>query len=196
MRAHDANAQVSYFQGRLQSLKHILDDIPPILQLFPPADEVAIAQDPNNENTSEIATQFASMRVNIHITHLWLQSLVMDQIEAAQARQTFSHHRESSFIDQREFWLEREELCRQLFFVLYNSSRVSLEANGLHLANKVRDIAASLLACPFPSDDPISKQAAEYVQQASDMLSRLDSSEGVNTLHLQTWVDTDRMQQG
>jgi hypothetical protein len=68
-----------------------------------------------------------------------------------------------------------------------------LEANGLHAANKVRDIASSLLACPFHPEDPIAKRVAEYVQRSTDILSRLDSSEVMNAMHLQTWIDTDRI---
>jgi hypothetical protein len=142
--------------------------------------------------------QFSSIRANLHVTHLWLQSLILDQVEAAQS------HRQRQCpapdvdqrpedLDQRALWIEREKICRQLFFILFNFPPMSLDANGLHLVNKVRDITASLLACPFHPDDPLSKQAAEYIQHSTEILSRLDRSEGMNTMHLQTWVDTDRL---
>ncbi|KAJ5987884.1 hypothetical protein N7481_003094 [Penicillium waksmanii] len=113
----------------------------------------------------------------------------MDLLEAAQP------HCQASF-DVRALWADREALSRQLLLIIFNSPPIALEANGLHLANKVRDIAASLLSCPLHPDDPISKQVADYVRQSTDILSRLDSSEGINTMHLPTWVDTDRIPGG
>ncbi|KGO43055.1 Transcription factor, fungi [Penicillium expansum] len=198
IRAKDPGAQVSYFQERLNCLQNLLIDIPSFLQPWESNPE-NFNEGVVDENTKAIRLQLSSIRANLHVTHLWLQSLILDQLEAAQSHQqaqpsaTSTGHQPAA-LDQRLLWVEREKLCRQLFFILFNFPRLSLEANGLHIANKVRDIMTSLLACPFHPDDPISKQAAEYVQLSTDILSRLDSSEGMNTMHLQTWVDTDRIQ--
>ncbi|KAF7521866.1 hypothetical protein PCG10_007810 [Penicillium crustosum] len=195
MRAKDPRAQVLYFQERLDCLQNLLIDIPSFLQPWESSPE-SFDENVIGENTKAIQLQFSSLRANLHVTHLWLQSLVLDQLEAAQSHQQAhpsATNTEPTGLDQRSLWLEREKICRQLFFILFNFPRLSLEANGLHLANKVRDIMTSLLACPFHPDDPISKQAAEYVQLSTEILSRLDSSESMNTMHLQTWVDTDRI---
>ncbi|CAI7642957.1 unnamed protein product [Penicillium palitans] len=196
MRAKDPRAQVLYFQERLDCLQNLLIDIPSFLQPWESTPE-NFNEEFVDKNTKAIQLQLSSLRANLHVTHLWLQSLILDQLEAAQSHQQAqpsATNTEPAGLDQRSLWLEREKLCRQLFFILFNFPRLSLEANGLHLANKVRDIMTSLLACPFLPDDPISKQATEYVQLSTDILSRLDSSESMNTMHLQTWVDTDRIQ--
>lgn len=198
MRAKDPRAQVSYFQERLNCLQNLLIDIPSFLQPWESTPE-NFNEGIIGENTKAIRLQLSSLRANLHVTHLWLQSLILDQLEAAQSHQqaqplATNIDQQPAALNQRLLWLERQKLCRQLFFILFNFPRLSLEANGLHLANKVRDIMTSLLACPFHPDDPISKQAAEYVQLSTDILSRLDSSESMNTMHLQTWVDTDRIQ--
>jgi hypothetical protein len=197
VRSKDQRAQVSYFQERLNCLQNLLTDIPPFLLPWESTGE-NFNTNATDEKAKIIGSQMASLRANLHVTHLWLQSLILDQLEAAQSHQrsqpsVTSLDQPSTALDQRLLWIEREKLCRQMFFILFNFPRISLEANGLHLANKVRDIAASLLACPFHPDDPISKQAAEYIQLSTDVLSRLDSSESMNTMHLQTWVDTDRI---
>jgi hypothetical protein len=57
---------------------------------------------------------------------------------------------------------------------------------------KVRDVAVSLLTCPFESYEEASKRASEYLRDFTNKLSRLDASETMNTLSLQSWVDTDR----
>ncbi|KAJ5737711.1 uncharacterized protein N7483_002836 [Penicillium malachiteum] len=188
--AHNPLIRISYFKERLESLKHLLDEIPDVLR--PWELENSLDKDLEVQNPNLLHTQFAAMRVNLHVTHLWLQSLIMDQLEAAQ-----THHQGQGWsaeaFDQREMWKDREEICRRLFFIVYNVPQISLEANGLHLATKVRDISTSLLACPFSSDDPISKRVREYVGQSTEILSRLDQSESLNTMYLQTWVDTDRI---
>lgn len=184
VRVKDFDAQMAYYQTRLHELKHLLDDAPAIFQPWAHTNGAPAAGELNDSGT-----QFSSMRVNIHVTHLWLQSLIMDLLEAAQP------HCQVSF-DVRALWADREALSRQLLLIIFNSPPTALEANGLHLANKVRDIAASLLSCPLHPDDPISKQVADYVQQSTNILSRLDSSEGINTMHLPTWVDTDRIPGG
>lgn len=191
IRAHNPQLQVAYFQERLENLRHLLDDIPESLQSWTPEQQ----RNSTSIQSPPDSGAFASMRVNIHVTHLWLQSLIMDQLEAAQAHQQEQGWPSETF-DQRNLWQEREEICRRLLFIVYNFPAMSLETNGLHLANKVRDISASLLACPFPVDDPISERVREYVRQSTEILSRLDRSESLNTMHLQTWVDTDRIKEG
>ncbi|KAJ6007444.1 beta-glucosidase [Penicillium herquei] len=188
--AHKPLIRISYFKERLECLKHLLDEIPDVLR---PWDlDNSHNKDFAVQNLNLLHTQFAAMRVNLHVTHLWLQSLIMDQLEAAQTHQQDQGWSAEAF-DHREMWKDREEICHRLFFILYNVPQICLEANGLHLANKVRDISASLLACPFGPDDPISKRVREYVGQSTEILSRLDQSESLNTMHLQTWVDTDRI---
>ncbi|OKO98835.1 hypothetical protein PENSUB_8752 [Penicillium subrubescens] len=198
VRTHDLNLQVHFFQDRLDCLRHLLIDIPSCLQLSAPVPNVLGVDGLSIEDIETLQSQFASMRANLHITHIWLQSLILDQLEVAQSRQqrqipALGPPDHTGIFDQRALWLYREELCRQLFFILYNFPQSSLEANGLHAANKVRDIASSLLACPFHPEDPIAKRVAGYVQRSTDILSRLDSSEVMNAMHLQTWIDTDRI---
>ncbi|CAI7600639.1 unnamed protein product [Penicillium glandicola] len=197
IRAKDPNAKILYFQERLGSLKYLFDDIPSSLQPWVSTND-NFNHDPLGIEANKTQSQFASLRANLHVTHLWLQSLILDQLDATQSHlrgQSISNpDLPFSITNQRDLWMERERICRKLFFILFNFPRLSLEANGLHLANKVRDIAGGLLECPFHPDDPISKRVAEYIQISTDILSRLDSSEGMNTMHLQTWVDTDRIQ--
>ncbi|KAE8374001.1 beta-glucosidase [Aspergillus bertholletiae] len=196
VRARDSHIQISYLQNRLQNLKYLLHDIPAVLRPWGPPNEDNLNDD---SSAAILRSNFETMRANLHVTHLWLQSLLIDQLEAAQSGQrgaqlALRSGHSSYKTDSKSLWLEREELCRQLFFVLHTLPQASLEANGLHLAYKVRDIAASILTCPFHPQEPEAKRAAEYVQDATSWLSRLDRSESINALHLQSWVDTDRVQ--
>lgn len=194
VRAKDSSIEIIHFNERLNCLRDLATRIPSGFQLWEPAHEQA-NEDALDDGEKIAKSQFASIRANLHVTLIWLQSLILDQLEAAQSHcQHGSPATESpTIMDQRLIWVEREKLCRQLFFILFNFPRLGIETNGLHLANKVRDVVASLIGCPFHPDDPLSKQASEYIQLSTDVLSRLDSSEGINTMHLQTWVDTDRV---
>ncbi|KAI3009314.1 transcriptional regulator family: Fungal Specific TF [Aspergillus niger] len=198
VRARDAAVQVAYIQDRLHSLRFLLEDIPPLLRPWQPPDSQAIAHEGGSTGVTEMTqSHFASMRANLHVTHLWLQSLLVDQLEAAQAHKSepslVSTNHVQPMVDAKALWLQREGLCRQLFCILYSLPQINLEANGLHLAYKVRDIAAGLLVCPFHPAGPEAERATEYLRQSTDILSRLDSSEGMVTMHLQTWIDTDRI---
>lgn len=191
-RSRDPVVEITYIKDQLHTLKFLLDDIPPLLRPWMPLD----GDVPTAADADQIRSDFATMRANLHVTHLWVQSLLLDRLEATQSRHhsmqpTIDH--DVVVIDAQTLWREREELCRQLFFVLHSLPQVNLEANGLHLAYKVRDIAASLLACPFHPDAPESQRATEYLQHSSNILARLDRSENMNTIHLQSWVDTDRV---
>lgn len=190
-RTRDVNLQIPHLKHRLHSLEFSLEHIPMIFRPW-----AHTADDEVSEHRT--SSRNASMRVNIHATHLWLQSLLLDQLEAAQLQQApielASPADYELLISQRRWvWLKREDIARQLFFLLNSSSPLSMEVNGLHLAYKVRDIAASFLACPFGEDEPEARRAAEYIQQFTSILSRLDRSESVNSIHLQTWADTDRI---
>lgn len=156
-------------RDRLNRLKYMLDCIPQELRQW---------------GTGE--GKFACMRANLHVTHLWLQSILLDQVENVE-------------------WAEREDIARQLLHVLHGIPQESLEPNGLHLVSfpnvaslltpktyKVRDVAVSLLACPFEPHEEPARRASEYLREFTNILSRLDGSEVLNTLSLQSWVDTDR----
>ena len=196
VRARDPTVQVTYLQDRLHSLKLLLEDIPPPLRAWQPPEAEITSNGNLGGSTADVQSHFASMRANLHVTHLWLQSLLIDQLETAQAHKkgapvAMPHTQPTA--EAKALWLQREDICRQLFYVLYSLPQINLEANGLHLACKVRDVAASLLVCPFNPADPEAELAAGYLRQSTDILSRLDSSECMATMHLQTWVDTDRI---
>jgi len=53
-------------------------------------------------------------------------------------------------------------------------------------------VAVTLLACPFDSQHEVARRAFGYLREFTDILSRLDGSETINTLSLQSWVDTGR----
>jgi len=53
-------------------------------------------------------------------------------------------------------------------------------------------VAVTLLACPFDANEEIAIRAHKYLLEYTNKLSRLDKSETMNTMSLQSWVDTDR----
>lgn len=188
--------QLAHLRGRLHDLKYKLDGIPPHLRQWTTnLDSLPGFEAVESEELRLLSGQFASMRANIHVTHLWLQSIISDQIDILLLNE--GHHgtpvvASPSLTDSRVLWSEREDLCRQLLHVLHGISETYIEPNGHHLTFKVRDVAVTLLACPFEPHEEVSRRAQEYLKEFTNKLSRLDGSETMNTLSLQSWVDTDR----
>lgn len=163
--------QVAHLERRLRDLKYALDDTPiPFRQYALPSIEPAA----HTLSSSQLAT----IRANIHVTHLWLQSMLLDQLDLLTSPE--------------QHWHKREDISTQLLHVLHNTSQADIEPNGLHLVYKVRDVAVGLLACPYETPDPSAKRAQEYVKAFTDIMARLDASETVNTANLQSWIDTGR----
>ncbi|KAG8158636.1 hypothetical protein KVR01_011758 [Diaporthe batatas] len=142
--------------------------------------------------------QLEIMRANIHVTHLWLQSLLLEQIDVViqekviggAAAGAAGAEEVSSAL--KANWAEREDICRQMLHLLHSIPYVYLEPNGLYLAYKVRDVAVTLLNCPFEANTRPAIRAVEYTRDFTQILSRLDRSEIVNTNSLRSWVDVDR----
>jgi hypothetical protein len=170
-RSRSPAAQEAHLRGRLQELKYALDDAPAQLRQW-----ALSHQEPDTEWTS--SSQLATLRANIHVTHLWLQSILLDHLD--------------SLSSPGENWPDREVLSSQLLHVLHNIPQRDIEPNGLHLVYKVRDVAVGLLTCPFSLPDPSAKRAQGYVREFTDIMACLDASERVNTANLQSWVDTGR----
>ena len=126
------------------------------------------------------------------MTQIWLQSILLDQLEALLQGDTCTFDAPAYLATTESRWSERENLCSQLIHVLHAIPQRDLEPNGLHFVFKVRDVAVGLLNCPYEPHELASLRAAEFVREFTQILSRLDSSELIATTNLKTWVDTDR----
>lgn len=183
----------AHLRDRLHELKYLLDDIPAELSLWNSSQTHTTASDEINHMANVVSSQYAAMRANLHVTHLWLQSILLDQLDALLERNESATSPQSpSGGARRDTWSERDEISRQLLYVLFAIPLPDLEPNGLHLAHKVRDVAVGLLSCPFDTNAPAARRAAQYIKSFTDILSRLDTSERIQTANLQSWIDTDR----
>ncbi|KAH7025703.1 uncharacterized protein B0I36DRAFT_293333 [Microdochium trichocladiopsis] len=176
-------------------LKHMLDTVVPT---YAPPYHHHHHHHHDNDSMATSTIQRESIRANIHVTHLWLQSALLDQIDALQQQQQQPVIATTGHVS----WDEREDICRQLLHTVHSISFSGLEANGLSLVYKIRDVASTLLAYPFDNashdddDDRRDRRAAEHLRDLSSLLSRLDVSETPSSLSLQSWVDTSRCRPG
>lgn len=193
LRTGTKSDQETHLRDRLHELKYMLDDVPAELGLWSSSGAQATSKLGTNSMTDVLNSQYAAMRANLHVTHLWLQSILLDQLDALLEGDEMATSPESASGGARgSTWLERDEISRQLLYVLYSIPLQDLEPNGLHLAHKVRDVAVGLLSCPFDTSAPASRRAAQYIKSFTDILSKLDTSERIQTANLQSWIDTDR----
>ena len=196
-RLRDPALHVAHVQARLSDLKYMLDDITPEFRQWAPVVPLHTRNATNSDHERQIrlqSQQLAIVRANLHVTHLWLQSILLDQLDAVeQSHATVSPATSSvNRMDAKQIWNQREDLCRQLLHLLHSIPLDSLEPNGLHLTYKVRDVAVALLNCPFEPQEEPARRATVYLRDFSAVLSKLDGSEMMTTLSLQSWVDTDR----
>jgi hypothetical protein len=211
-RTRSSVAQYQHLKSRLHELHYILDSLPPQLRQWQSTNDDPSLYGTDPEQSRLLKAQFATTRANVHVTHLWLQSIISDQVDAILVNPTTRERLGSSVPDHRTRWVEREHICRQLLHVLWSIPDVYLEPNGHHLVSrkvlrqtqtvtdanaliqtyKVRDVAVGLFTCPFEPHSEAGKRAAEYLSEFANKLSSLDGSEIPNTLSLQSWVDTDR----
>lgn len=187
----DRHQQISQLQRRIEDLKYALDSIPPELRQWAARPPPKLPESASHV-PGDLISQFGSVRANLHVTHLWLRSILLDQLEAYAQDISSSSSTPAYLATVESRWSERENISSQLIHVLHAIPERDIEPNGLYLAYKVRDVAVGLLSCPFEPHEPASLRAAEFVREFTQIMSRLDTSEAVATTNLQTWVDTDR----
>jgi hypothetical protein len=166
-RRQDLSAYLNFLHARLRELNYLLDSAPWYLRQWVTKSESD--QDPRPD--ASLNVQMAVIRTDIHVTHVWLQSMLMDHIESyhpVNVRMTpllpppqalsMSPPTPDTPVTPQQIakidWAQREDLCRQLLQVLYMAPDLSLEALGTVLVHKVRDVAVLLLACPYDDTGP------------------------------------------
>lgn len=119
----------SLVQARLEKTRYVLNYLPVELRPWPNL-SVTSPEKPSEDTVSY--SQFESMKANIHVTHLWAQSLMLERLTAchptASSGSTTEDDARSQWI-----WAMREDICRQLLHLLNNISQANLEPNGYFL---------------------------------------------------------------
>jgi hypothetical protein len=126
-------AQFHHLKARLLDLHYVLDNLPPQLRQWQNASDDVSLYGAAPEQHRILKAQFATTRANVHVTHLWLQSIISDQVDAILVDTATRDNLGPSVPDHRTRWVEREHLCRQLLHVLYSIPDVYIEPNGNHL---------------------------------------------------------------
>lgn len=163
----------------LDKIRYVIDDLPPE---FGPWHS-------NAQGGPEIRDEitfgnYESMRANIHATHLWAQSILTERLIDC------NHRVPQDEEDSRLVWSLREDLCRQLLQVLYNIRQSNLEPNGCILTMKIREVASTLLECPFEEQSHVARRARSYISKFVDLLARLDSNPEP-AMELSLWNNLD-----
>lgn len=165
-------------------VRYVLDDISPQMTLWSAAAEA----DSSTQNSDDTRLdQLESMRANLQVTRLWVRSLIFERLLAIY--HTFSTPIGNEVqVHERSHWAEREDICEQLLAVLYNIKQKNLEPNGITLTYKIRQVAATLLDCPFEEHTSISRRARLYIERFMELLTLLDKYSFQDT-QLVVWSD-------
>lgn len=186
----------SHLRSRLYELKYRLDGAPWYLRQWAPR-ELGPSVTPDKE------FQIGLIRADIHTTHLWLQTSILEHLDyltptLSSPRSSFSGSpQEVLQLTTSSHWEQRDEICRQMLQVLCSTPHLCLDILGIYLIYKIRDVASPLFSYlesngenSFPTG--FYGRAKQYLQEFSDKLQQLDRSGKPNFESLQTWVDTDK----
>lgn len=125
-------------QARLRNVKEVVSDLPAEFGKWPSSKCSASSE-------AVLFSQYESMRANIHATHLWAQSVLLERFVTS----TSWGHNTRSTADVESIWEMREDISRQLLHILTNVSQQNLEPNGyfivgIYLRNFLNDWLNSL----------------------------------------------------
>ncbi|KAH7360702.1 hypothetical protein BKA65DRAFT_547415 [Rhexocercosporidium sp. MPI-PUGE-AT-0058] len=211
IRAEDVQLQIRHLQQRLDVLKYMLDDIPAPLQPWVASEQQDNSPPPGDaddlQGRRELYGHFAILRANLHVTHLWFQTLLSSQLDVLLESQVsleagtlipmctppLTSALPVPVRDVKLVWAEREALCRQLLHLLHGIPHTYLEPNGITIVSKIREISATLLSVPQGLDAGAERRAATYLRAFADILSKLDRAGYSGIISLQSWVDGDRI---
>ena len=115
----------------LQKQKSVMEDLPNEFTQWHKPSTADMARIPGVHGTVE-ASHYESMKANIHVTHLWIQSTLFERLVAVSKMEGQSVNEE---VDMSGVWTLRESICRQLLSILYNISQTNLEPNGTSLVS-------------------------------------------------------------
>lgn len=132
-RSRSPIVQYHFLKARLHDLHYMLDDLPPQLRQWQNTSDDLSSFVTNPEQYRILKAQFATTRANVHVSQLWLQSIISDQVDAILQNSAIREKLGPTVPDHRTRWVEREHICRQLLQVLYSIPDIYIEPNGNHL---------------------------------------------------------------
>lgn len=125
----------------------------------------AAADDGGAPYSKVVQGQHEIMRANIHVTHLWLQSLLLEQVDVIVQESVIggggagaAAGAEEVSASLRVNWAEREDICRQMLHLLHSIPYIYLEPNGLYLVN----LFITIFSPTIPSEPRESQRFAEW----------------------------------
>lgn len=117
---------------RVQRIKYFLDDAPELIRTWDTSADTASGTAAVPMQGNFVDTQFRCMRTNLHVNHLWLQTMLSERIESLE-NDTVSSNSIGFEASSETRWNEKEDICRQLLHMVQNTDDTYLESNGNYL---------------------------------------------------------------
>lgn len=148
-RRQTPEGRLSRLREHLQEIRYMLDDVPEPLRQWAstesydsgdsPAPDLSGLRDRSSislsgqdeANAKALLGQIGIMRADLHGTHLWLQSMLLDQIDVLIQKTAANEDAITAAL--KANWAEREDVCRQMLHLLHSMPYAHLEPNGLYL---------------------------------------------------------------
>lgn len=120
------------FHRMMENLNFVINDIPSILLFVPSPSSSTVTTRVGESRTR----QFDIMKVNIHITKLFLQSVILERCSTI--LRTAGGCDETLYTASDDLWKSREGICRQLLEILNFCPEETLESHGTSMVVKIR----------------------------------------------------------
>nr|AMB48851.1 hypothetical protein FcFDB1_04 [Fusarium camptoceras] len=143
----DSGVRLSLLTEQFHHIQQMLDTVEPT---YRPRSRMTSTPQPIEEDEPLMNTQRQVIRANIETTQIWLQVVLLDEIDAILSEQR-GHASSSeglvphiapglSFSTSEYVWNERERVCREFLYTMRSFTHSALEPNGNALLYLLPDI--------------------------------------------------------
>lgn len=140
----DPTPQITRLKDQVRQLKYMLDTVQPT---YRPWNKLKSTHAPTSEDEPTVEIQREIIRANIQTTYLWLQIVLLDQVDTIVGELKASSGMPGGQTQTPESaWDERVNICRELLYTMHSFSYSALEPNGNALVS--HHPCTDLILCP------------------------------------------------
>jgi hypothetical protein len=166
---NNPTTRITKLKDQVRQLKYMLDTVQPT---YRPWNKLKSTHTSASDDDSVEDIQREIIRANIQTTYLWLQIVLLDQIDTIGSEQ-----KGSSGMSQtpESVWDERENVCRELLHTMHSFSYSALEPNGNALVShsySIDTISRILSKTPFST---LHRSTSSVTLQSHFLHARLNS---------------------
>jgi hypothetical protein len=124
-------------QSMMENLNIVIQDMPDMLRTASASIDQSASQSTKAQHDGDgvqlYMQHFEIMKVNIHITKLYLQSVILERFATNMAGDSLTAT--DIILTDEDVWKAREDICRQLLSILESATVETLETHGTSMVS-------------------------------------------------------------